>query len=134
MRHPGRRGLPANPTHWLHLTHWKRINLVAVLLALALLPWLILPCDKLSIVLLVAEFSIFIAYVIRPVRLKERGVWAILADARLCIRSSRAVGGSHVLPRGRPPYGAHIRAIALCVAVRTRHTALSKSPGTGPNQ
>jgi colanic acid/amylovoran biosynthesis glycosyltransferase len=63
------------------LTFWKRISLVAVLLALALLPWRILPWDKLSVAFLAAEFSILIAYAIPPVRLKERAAWAILADA-----------------------------------------------------
>jgi glycosyltransferase involved in cell wall biosynthesis len=59
----------------------QRCALVLALLAVALLPWLVLPFDRLSIALLLTEFALFFAYAIPPVRLKQRGIWAVLADA-----------------------------------------------------
>jgi hypothetical protein len=51
------------------------------MLAIALLPWLVLPFDRLSFVLLLIEFSLLLAYAMPQLRLKERGIWAILTDA-----------------------------------------------------
>jgi colanic acid/amylovoran biosynthesis glycosyltransferase len=63
------------------LTPWKRLNLVIVILAIALVPWLILPFDRLSIAILLVEFGLLIGYAIPPLRLKQRGIWAICTDA-----------------------------------------------------
>ncbi len=59
----------------------KRVILITGLLALALLPWLILPFDRLSVALLLMEFGLLLAYAIPPLRLKERGRWPVFTDA-----------------------------------------------------
>jgi colanic acid/amylovoran biosynthesis glycosyltransferase len=60
---------------------WRRAALILGLLALALLPWLVLPLDRLSVALLLIEFALLLAYAIPPVRLKQRGIWSLLTDA-----------------------------------------------------
>ena len=69
------------PNRLARLNPWKRFTLVGVLLAIALLPWLVLPFDRLSIALLLIEFSLLLAYAIPPLRLKQRVIWAVLTDA-----------------------------------------------------
>ncbi len=69
------------PNRLARLNPWKRFTLVGVLLAIALLPWLVLPFDRLSIALLLIEFSLLLAYAIPPLRLKRRVIWAVLTDA-----------------------------------------------------
>jgi len=54
--------------------------LLLAALAIGLLPWTVLPMTALSAQLLVLEFGLFVAYSVPPVRLKERGLWAALAD------------------------------------------------------
>jgi glycosyltransferase involved in cell wall biosynthesis len=63
------------------LVGWQRYLLAVALLAVALLPWLALPFDSLSIALLLLEFALLLAYSISPLRLKERPILAVLADA-----------------------------------------------------
>jgi glycosyltransferase involved in cell wall biosynthesis len=58
----------------------RRRGLLLVALAMALAPWLILPWDHASVGLLLLEFALLLAYAVPPVRLKERGVGALLAD------------------------------------------------------
>ena len=58
-----------------------RLSLVLGLLATALVPWLVLPFDHLSMALLLIEFALLFVYAAPPLRLKERGVWAVLTDA-----------------------------------------------------
>ena len=58
----------------------RRQALVLGALAVALAPWLVLPWDDASIGLLGLEFALLLAYAVPPVRLKERGVGAVLAD------------------------------------------------------
>jgi glycosyltransferase involved in cell wall biosynthesis len=60
---------------------WQRVAIVAGALILALLPWLFLPFDRSSIVLLVLEFLLLLSYAIPPLRLKERTFLAVIADA-----------------------------------------------------
>jgi glycosyltransferase involved in cell wall biosynthesis len=69
------------PNPLVHLAPWKRASLLLILLAVALLPWLVLPWDRLSLGLLAIEFALLLAYAIPPLRLKERGIWAVVADA-----------------------------------------------------
>jgi len=59
----------------------SRWALLALALAIGLLPWIYLPMTAVSAQLLVLEFALFIAYSVPPVRLKERGVWAAVTDA-----------------------------------------------------
>ena len=63
------------------LNRWKRSSLLLGLLAIALLPWLVLPFDRLSIALLLIEFALLVVYAVPPLRLKQRGIWAVLTDA-----------------------------------------------------
>jgi colanic acid/amylovoran biosynthesis glycosyltransferase len=49
--------------------------------AAAVLPWLVLPSDAVSVTLLAAEFVLLFAYAAPPVRLKIRRVWPVVADA-----------------------------------------------------
>lgn len=58
-----------------------RLLLLASALILAFLPWLFLPFDRLSCYLLVGEFVLLLAYSVPPIRLKEKGFVALLADA-----------------------------------------------------
>ena len=46
-----------------------------------LVPWLFLPKSWISFVLIATQFVLFIVYSVPPVRLKERGVAGIIADA-----------------------------------------------------
>jgi glycosyltransferase involved in cell wall biosynthesis len=59
----------------------QRLFLLIGALFLALTPWLFLPFDTVSIFLLVAEFSLLLAYAVPPIRLKERGILAVITDA-----------------------------------------------------
>lgn len=47
---------------------------------IALLPWLYLPIDKLSIFLIALQFTSYILYSFRPFRFKEKGVLGLLCD------------------------------------------------------
>jgi colanic acid/amylovoran biosynthesis glycosyltransferase len=58
----------------------RRARLIGAL-ALALVPWSVLPWNALSAAMLVLEFALLLAYAVPPLRLKERRVWPILADA-----------------------------------------------------
>ena len=58
----------------------RRLGLLLSTLAVAFLPWLILPWDAVSVGLLLLEFALLLAYAVPPLRLKERGAWAVLAD------------------------------------------------------
>jgi 4-hydroxybenzoate polyprenyltransferase len=54
----------------------------AAFLAAALAPWILyFPTDALSLGLLAAEFLLLLAYSVPPVRLKERGLPGLVADA-----------------------------------------------------
>lgn len=55
--------------------------LVCAALLLALLPWIFLPFDRFSVMLLGTEFLLLLGYALPPVRTKERIHLAILTDA-----------------------------------------------------
>ena len=58
------------------------LALLIFLLGMAILPWVFyFPLDRYSILLLIAEFTLFILYSAPPFRLKERGILGLLADA-----------------------------------------------------
>jgi len=63
------------------LPQWKRYGLVLGSLVIALLPWLVLPFDTLSVGFFLLEFALLLAYAIPPFRLKGRRTWALFADA-----------------------------------------------------
>ena len=60
---------------------WQRSLLLLALLLIGILPWWILPFDHWSLALLLLEFVLLLAYAVPPIRLKERGVLAVIADA-----------------------------------------------------
>jgi len=55
--------------------------LFVLFLCLALLPWLCLPFDALSLLLLAVQFALFYAYAFKPFRLKEKGMAGVITDA-----------------------------------------------------
>lgn len=56
--------------------------LLALFLALALLPWILyFPMNAFTVALLGAEFLLFVLYVLPPFRLKERGLLGVVTDA-----------------------------------------------------
>jgi 4-hydroxybenzoate polyprenyltransferase len=57
------------------------VFLIVLFLLLALIPWFFLPMSRNSIFLLLLQFILFCAYAFPPLRLKERGIWGVLADA-----------------------------------------------------
>ena len=63
------------------LRPWQRSTLGFGLLVIGLLPWLVLAFDAVSLALLFLEFVLLLAYAVPPLRLKQRGVWAVLADS-----------------------------------------------------
>jgi len=50
-------------------------------LLVALLPWLYLPSDRFSLLLIVVEFLLFILYAFPPFRLKNKGLVGVFVDA-----------------------------------------------------
>src|ERR1044072_1898288 len=64
-----------------HVSLWQKSLLVSVALVVALLPWIILPSDRLSVILLIGEFLLLVFYAPPPLRLKERIYLAPIADA-----------------------------------------------------
>ena len=105
------------------LTLGKRFALVLGLLAVALLPWLVLPFDRLSIALLLTEFALFLAYALPPVRLKQRGIWAVLSDATYAY-ALPAILAAHTffLAAGRPDNPVFILSLLVWqLALGSRH-------------
>ena len=64
-----------------HLSLWQKSLVVSGALVVALLPWSILPSDRLSGILLVGEFLLLVLYALPPLRLKERIYLAPITDA-----------------------------------------------------
>jgi colanic acid/amylovoran biosynthesis glycosyltransferase len=59
----------------------KRLFIALCSLAIAFLPWFILPFDQISIILLFVEFLLLVIYAIPPFRLKEKGLLALITDS-----------------------------------------------------
>jgi 1,4-dihydroxy-2-naphthoate octaprenyltransferase len=59
----------------------QRLLVLCLCLVAALGPWLYLPLTRISTLLLVLEFALFLVYCVPPLRLKERGVLGLLTDA-----------------------------------------------------
>ena len=66
---------------WAPLSNAGRVALLVLLLAASWLPWLVLPAGTIVLALVALEFVMFFLYAVPPVRLKERGLPGILADA-----------------------------------------------------
>jgi 4-hydroxybenzoate polyprenyltransferase len=80
--------LLGKPNLWSPLSSFKRMLLLSTLIVLSWLPWRAIPGGKLTLVLIGAEFVMFVLYAMPPLRLKERGFPGIAADAMY----------AHVLP------------------------------------
>lgn len=63
------------------LTTVQRRLLFLLLLVVSALPWFYLPTDWLNLALVGLQLLLLIAYSLPPIRLKERGLWGVLADA-----------------------------------------------------
>ena len=55
--------------------------LILAFLSSALLPWLYLPIDHVSVACITAELALFVLYAFPPFRLKERGILGVFTDA-----------------------------------------------------
>jgi 4-hydroxybenzoate polyprenyltransferase len=69
------------PNAMARLEPQKRFAVAAALAAAAWIPMLMLGPPRLSNILLAVELSLPLLYSVRPIRLKERGVLGVLADA-----------------------------------------------------
>lgn len=65
----------------LGLKNWKIALSYLLFIGLAFLPWQYLPFDKMSAILVAIELALFLSYAFPPFRLKEKGVWGLVADA-----------------------------------------------------
>jgi glycosyltransferase involved in cell wall biosynthesis len=73
--------LAGKPNRLCGTSRQKRIGLAVAVLAVALVPWSLLPADFLSMALLAAELSLLVTYAVPPIRLKERLFAAVFADS-----------------------------------------------------
>lgn len=64
-----------------HLSTWRTAQAFAAFLGAALAPWIVYFLDVVSLCLLVAEFVLLLAYSVPPLRLKQRGILGVIADA-----------------------------------------------------
>jgi hypothetical protein len=69
------------PSRLSRLSPAARAGVTLAALALALAPWLRLPPEPTARALFAAEFALFAAYSLPPLRLKERGAAGVVADA-----------------------------------------------------
>lgn len=69
------------PNSTANLNFFSLLVLFAVFFLLAVLPWLYLPCNYLSVCLLFTQFILFFSYAMPPFRLKERGFLGVMADS-----------------------------------------------------
>ena len=82
---------------------WKRRTVLLGSGTAALVPWLVLPVDASSLGLLILELGLLLAYVIPPVRLKERPVWPLFADGAYAYAVPAVLAAHTVfLAAGRP--------------------------------
>ncbi|MCP4122205.1 MAG: UbiA family prenyltransferase [Bacteroidetes bacterium] len=59
----------------------KKIAVSTGLASLALTPWLLLPCNRFNLSLVLIHLLIFLLYSTPPIRLKERGIAGVVSDA-----------------------------------------------------
>jgi UbiA prenyltransferase family len=58
------------------------VGILVLFLGLSILPWVLyFPMNVLSVSCLIAEFLLFVLYVLPPIRLKERGLLGLVTDA-----------------------------------------------------
>ncbi len=73
--------LAQKPNSVARLSPMQRVVILVIILLVALLPWLYLPLTTLTAPFLLAQFLLFLAYSLPPMRLKERKQAGILTDA-----------------------------------------------------
>lgn len=88
-----------------HFSLWKKSLAVLGALVIALLPWIILPSDRLSVVLLIGEFLLLALYAAPPVRLKERVYLAPITDAAYAYAVPAALAAHTSFLASGKPYG-----------------------------
>ncbi len=69
------------PNLFIKFSTTQSIVLTLIMIMLSIFPWWFLPFDHISIVLIVLEFGLFFIYAFPPFRLKEKGIFGIIADA-----------------------------------------------------
>ncbi|HKK76323.1 MAG TPA: glycosyltransferase [Saprospiraceae bacterium] len=72
--------MAGKPNRVNDLSTWQRWALLTILLSVALFPWLVLPYDAVSCLLISAELLLLTLYALPPVRLKERPWLGIITD------------------------------------------------------
>ncbi|MCJ8288273.1 MAG: glycosyltransferase [Crocinitomicaceae bacterium] len=55
--------------------------LVLTFLSIAILPWIYLPMDRISVICIITELVLFVLYAFPPFRLKERGFLGVITDS-----------------------------------------------------
>lgn len=84
----------------------RKVLVTVVLLAVAFLPWLYLPDDIFSRMLIAFQFLLYIVYSLKPFRLKERGLAGIICDSLygLTVPAALAVYTYHLIGNGSLQY------------------------------
>ena len=77
-----KKDLLANKENTLtQLSPWAIRGILTLCILVALLPWIYLPWDNYSLLLIGVEFALFYFYAFPPFRLKERGILGLITDA-----------------------------------------------------
>jgi colanic acid/amylovoran biosynthesis glycosyltransferase len=74
-------GLAGKSNGTVNLSKRSIFLLFITFLAIAILPWLYLPFNRVSVILIVVELVLFVLYAFPPFRLKERSYLGVLTDA-----------------------------------------------------
>ncbi|MFK7786901.1 MAG: glycosyltransferase [Crocinitomicaceae bacterium] len=64
-----------------NLSKGSIVALIVIFMAVAILPWLYLPDDRVTGLCITGEFLLFILYAFPPFRLKERGLLGVITDS-----------------------------------------------------
>ena len=82
-----------------------RVGYMGGALALALLPWIVLPADRFSFLLIGLEFAALVLYAVPPFRAKDRMVWPVLLDAGYAYAIPALLAAyTFALGRGEPAF------------------------------
>lgn len=66
---------------FINFSKTQSIFLVILFIICAVFPWFYLPFDRISFYLLTIEFALFFIYAFPPFRLKEKGIFGVIADS-----------------------------------------------------
>ena len=98
---------------WLMLGYGGGSFVLLVLLAASWLPWWWLPNGDTTRWLIAAEFVFFTAYAVPPLRLKERGIWGVVADSLYAYVMPAVVTWNTFAPGGGEPLALASRALLV---------------------